>query len=107
MEDSGVICQKKWGMISVAHFESKRCYSGATHGVPQSWTATGLVCRAPPHLQESGEEQVGVLEMTHRPAAGGIEYGFGVREMERTGGLAYPKGGIQYGRFQVVTKMPG
>lgn len=82
MEDSGDLCQKKWGMISVTHFESKRCYSGATHGVPQSWTATGLVCRAPPHLQESGEEQVGVLEMTHRPAAGGIEYGFGVREME-------------------------
>lgn len=85
VEGSGVICQKKWGMISVTHFESKNfesCYSGATHGVPQSWTATGLVCRAPPHLQESGEEQVGALEMTHRPAAGGIEYGFGVREGE-------------------------
>lgn len=28
------------------------------------------------------EEQVWALEMTHRPAAGGIEYGFGVREMK-------------------------
>lgn len=81
---SGVICQKKWGMISETHFESKRCYSGATHGSPppHSWTATGLVCRAPPHLEESGEEQVWALKMTHRPVAGGIEYGFVVREME-------------------------
>lgn len=30
---SGVIRQKKWEMITATHFESKRCYSGATHGV--------------------------------------------------------------------------
>lgn len=40
---------------------------GNTWGPLRSWGAAGLVCPAPPHLEEDSEEQVWGLEMTHRP----------------------------------------
>lgn len=90
---SGVICQKKWGMISAAHFESKRCYFGATYGV-----SLELNCYRPGVLSSTspgGERRgAGMGAGEDSQSSGRCHKVWIWGQGDGTGGLAYPEGGI-------------